>query len=1073
MINKNKISFIYLSDNNLLVQESIKYVKALNVPEGMEVEIITIEKSDNIIDGFNEAIVLTDAKYKVYLQHDALIINKNFLSDILNIFLENIQLGMIGVIGYKEEEKDIHFGKIYGKCSDKMELHEFNHITNSYESVDVISEFIMITQYDIPITQIETDNYSKHNILHCKQLRELGYEIGVCKQEKPWLLYDNSNFMEVDNGCLGHDTLQKGISLFKKDIETLPLVSILIPTYNRPEYFEVALKSVLAQSYPKIEIIVGDDSTNGETEKLMKRYLSQFNNIRYIKNKNNLGQFENDLMLFREAKGEYINYLMDDDLFHPEKITKMMEYYLKDDKEQIKLVTSHRKMFDHNYQLFEDEGVSTKLFDEDTIIDGIKFGDFALKLNFNCFGEPTTVLFRKKDLKEPFGTFEGRKYGCNVDMASWLNLLSEGKAVYIAETLSFFRIHQGQQLNSKEMRLKGLMDFSHSILNGRIKGFLQDVNDYKKALSVFKKMTTKFFQDIKMTNEDAFLLPLVEQLVIIENELEKCRTDNLLLVNKSKKLPLVSILIPTYNQTHFLKEALESAINQTYPNLEIIIGDDSTNDEVEKFSETYIKKNKNVRYIKNIREEMDYGVSNIRNLLDKCNGEYINFLNHDDIFHKEKISRMMEYFLTREEINIVTSHRQLIDEKGEFLADIKSTQKLFEEDLVIKGEQLSLLCLENISNFIGEPTTVLFKKSSLDVGIGEYFNHKYLNLIDFATWLSLLSKGDAVYITDTLSYFRQHPEQNSHKQDIHLSGISEWKAIIDDSYKNGLITSNTMYTKFISNWFYTFVNIIQEVECSVNNKKLKELKDNFSSAINILLGDKKYHKSCIICDRKLERFFPYEVQQSEFVKSLNIIGSDLDNHSCPHCGCHDRERHLSLYFNKLSMWSMFEGKKILHVAPEQYIAKKIKKLNPLEYFRVDLFPSSDDILEMDITSIPFENSTIDFIICNHVLEHIPNDLTAMKEMYRVLKEGGQAVLQTPYTPLLEKSFEEGSINTPEERLKYYGQDDHVRIYGNDFFKRLQSVGFKLNIVKNSDLFSAEECSKYGVNYNEDLILVSK
>ncbi|MED2584342.1 glycosyltransferase family 2 protein, partial [Bacillus thuringiensis] len=91
-------------------------------------------------------------------------------------------------------------------------------------------------------------------------------------------------------------------------VEQLALVSVLIPTYNRPRYFEKALCSVLEQTYPNIEIIVGDDSTNDETEKVLQKYLCNHSNIIYIKNRSTLGQFENALMLFHEANGEYINF---------------------------------------------------------------------------------------------------------------------------------------------------------------------------------------------------------------------------------------------------------------------------------------------------------------------------------------------------------------------------------------------------------------------------------------------------------------------------------------------------------------------------------------------------------------------------------------------------------------------------------------------------------------------------------------------------------------------------------------------------------------------------------------------
>ncbi|SHH28014.1 glycosyltransferase [Clostridium grantii] len=266
--------------------------------------------------------------------------------------------------------------------------------------------------------------------------------------------------------------------------ENKPLVSILIPAYNRVEYLELALNTALNQTYKNIEVVICDDSSEDTVEKMItEKFIGKYKNLRYYRNKENLGQFENDLKLFGLAKGDYINYLMDDDVFELTKIEKMMKYFISDVNEEIKLITSHRQMINEHGEKLSCVGVTEKLFDEDTLLDGIIFGNFVLINNYNCIGEPTTVLFRKKDLKEPFGTFNKRKYGCNVDMATWLNLLAKGKMVYIAETLSYFRIHPNQQLNSDKMILLGNQDYAHEILTAREKGFLQDKNDYMKAIS--------------------------------------------------------------------------------------------------------------------------------------------------------------------------------------------------------------------------------------------------------------------------------------------------------------------------------------------------------------------------------------------------------------------------------------------------------------------------------------------------------------------------------------------------------------------------------------------------------------
>ena len=304
-------------------------------------------------------------------------------------------------------------------------------------------------------------------------------------------------------------------------------------------------------------------------------------------------------------------------------------------------------------------------------------------------------------------------------------------------------------------------------------------------------------------------------------------------------LPLVSILIPTYNQRgkNHLKQALESAINQTYQNIEIIIGDDSTNSEVEEFIKPYLEKYKNMIYYKNKKDRIDYGVGNVISLFERCNGEYVNYLFHDDIFYKDKIDRMMKYFRTRQDISLVTSYRQLIDENNKLLPDNEATKKLFAQDTLVSGSYLCLYCLENITNYIGEPTTVLFKKSLLKDKLGSFNKNTYMNLQDLSTWFSLLVNYNAVYIADALSCFRQHFSQNSQNQIVHLKGVIEWKKLIDDSSYVKLINNKEDYLKLVNTWFSTFHDIIGSVIIKDLDKEIvSELKQIFSDAINQLLS---------------------------------------------------------------------------------------------------------------------------------------------------------------------------------------------------------------------------------------------
>lgn len=250
------------------------------------------------------------------------------------------------------------------------------------------------------------------------------------------------------------------------NIKNPPLVSILIPTYNRPHYFKIALESALAQTYPNIEIIVGDDSTNDEIEILMQtHYLPNYKHITYIRNATTLGQFNNSLMLLKQSHGEYINFLMDDDIFYNSKIEKMMFYFQKDLDQNLALITSYRTWINDDGEIIEQHPSMKRLYDEDTLLNGTDLGNHMLILGQNIIGEPTTVLFRKRLLTEPFGTLNGRNYNCSVDMASWISLLSKGDAIYITEPLSSFRLHTGQQVHHKY--LEGCEDFSHLVLNSK------------------------------------------------------------------------------------------------------------------------------------------------------------------------------------------------------------------------------------------------------------------------------------------------------------------------------------------------------------------------------------------------------------------------------------------------------------------------------------------------------------------------------------------------------------------------------------------------------------------------------
>ncbi len=172
------------------------------------------------------------------------------------------------------------------------------------------------------------------------------------------------------------------------------------------------------------------------------------------------------------------------------------------------------------------------------------------------------------------------------------------------------------------------------------------------------------------------------------------------------------------------------------------------------------------------------------------------------------------------------------------------------------------------------------------------------------------------------------------------------------------------------------------------------------------------------------------------------------------------ERHRLLWLYLTTETNFFTASvKVLHFAPEQAFYKRFKKLSHLDYTTTDLNSPLADI-KADICNLPFKDDTYDIIFCNHVLEHIPDDTKAMQEIYRILKHGGMAILQVPQELDRDTTFEDDSITDPKERAQIFGQYDHVRVYGKDYFEKLRSIGFKVDEVDYTNLLKKEEVIKY-------------
>ena len=185
------------------------------------------------------------------------------------------------------------------------------------------------------------------------------------------------------------------------------------------------------------------------------------------------------------------------------------------------------------------------------------------------------------------------------------------------------------------------------------------------------------------------------------------------------------------------------------------------------------------------------------------------------------------------------------------------------------------------------------------------------------------------------------------------------------------------------------------------------------------------------------------------------------------------ERHRLLWLYLKQETDFFSAsKKVLHFAPEQCFYKKFRAMKNLNYTTTDLLSPLADV-KADICDLPFKDNEFDFILCNHVLEHIPNDTKAMQELYRVLNKGGMAILQIPQDLKRATTFEDNSITDRKERAKIFGQYDHVRIYGIDYFDKLRSIGFNVEEVNYTSTLAEDTITKYCLAKGEIIPVVTK
>jgi Glycosyl transferase family 2/Tetratricopeptide repeat len=253
-------------------------------------------------------------------------------------------------------------------------------------------------------------------------------------------------------------------------------------------------------------------------------------------------------------------------------------------------------------------------------------------------------------------------------------------------------------------------------------------------------------------------------------------------------IPLVSVLIAAY-RPDFLDEALLSARTQTWRNLEIIVGDDCPDNAVGDVVKRHLGEDSRIRYVRHEKPLEGRGRGNYVYLFEQSNGEFIKYLNDDDLLDSGCVERMALCLLANSGVTLVTSHRKLIDTFGNTLPDIPPTRRPVRYDTVIDGAVAINNMLRTRSNWIGEPTTVMFRRSDIRTDEPDLLSFAGLQApanSDTTLWTHLLSQGDLIYLIDSLSSFRQHDGQGQRGSDFLDRALKAWALLATDATQMGL-----------------------------------------------------------------------------------------------------------------------------------------------------------------------------------------------------------------------------------------------------------------------------------------------
>lgn len=491
---------VAVRNEDIFQRRLLASLRDVQVPPDCQVQIVGVTSRAGKAQIYSSAMKESNAKLKVYIDEQCSITNPGLLLDLMKIFESDGDIGACGAVGVKTLPIDgifEHGTEFVGSGGENSETTDYQLDGLQYEEVVAVDSCIFATVEDIEWRQDLFHDDDFVITAQCFEVKRKGKKVVVPENGADWM-------GGKIPAHIYRTYAEKATFLKEYGPDYLPLVTVLIPTYNRPEYFRQALESVLNQTYTNLEIVVSDDSDNDLTENTIQPYLLADRRIKYVHHKNFTARDNWDYLdSYDNPDAKYEAWLMDDDLYFPDKIERMVEMYLCN--KGIALVTSKRQRIDGAGNELKDEMATKPLVEQTARISGESVGAKMLMELCNYIGEPTTVLIEKKYLREGhIGGFLRGKTAPLGDVNTWLDMLEQGDLIYIREPLTCFRIHANQSQGNVKVFIHALMNWAVLIQHyWHKRKFLVTEKDYRIALFKYLNAVSGYMLQAEITHYDS------------------------------------------------------------------------------------------------------------------------------------------------------------------------------------------------------------------------------------------------------------------------------------------------------------------------------------------------------------------------------------------------------------------------------------------------------------------------------------------------------------------------------------------------------------------------------------------